>query len=1419
MNEDAPHRLGIDIGSTTVKTLLLDPAGEIVETRYLRHGAAALATLGLLIEELGELYPHLNARMAMTGSGALALSTVLGIPFEHEVRSAAKALRSLAPETDVAVELGGEDAKILFFGQNIDQRMNENCAGGTGAFIDQMAALLRTDASGLDALAAKHTVVYPIAARCGVFAKTDVVTLINEGAAREDIAASIFQAVVDQTIGGLACGRSIKGHVAFLGGPLHFLPQLRRRFEITLGLDEAHSIRLPQAQYTVALGAALSAVGPPLPLAELRRRFAASQRGYRQSPNGLVPLFANEDARATFKARHDLEQVPHSDAATSTGEVFLGLDVGSTTVKAVLIDALGRVLAQGYRRNRGNPLPVITAMLAEMLDSLPPSAHLRCAAATGYGAEFACVAVGVDIAEVETVAHCKAACSLRPNVSFLLDIGGQDIKCLKIKDGCIQGISLNEACSAGCGAFLENFAATLNMSIDDFVRCALTSRHPVDLGTRCTVFMNSKVKQAQKEGAKVEDIAAGLCYSVIRNALYKVLRIRRPQELGDNIVVQGGSFNNDALLRALELLLGREVYRPHLSGLMGAYGAAIIARERAAEHGMSSLLSAAAMRDLSCTTSTARCPGCHNRCVLTTSNFSDGRTFRTGNRCTKGNGKKRPEHPPMPDIFAWKQQRLFEHYHPLPESKAPRGRLGIPRALNIFENYPFWFTLFTELGYRVELSSPTSRTLYDSGLASMPSQSVCYPAKLAHGHVQDLMDRGLTRIFFPCINTAERLGKPPGSADFNCPVVAGYPQVVRLNAEDLHSRGITVHTPFLTLQSHSALVRVLRGELGLPAGELRRAVRRAAAAHEHYRAELRAEGERILAWIEQTNSFGVILAGRPYHADPGIHHGLPDLVCSLGAAVLSEDSIAHLAQPGDLRVVDQWSYHSRLYHAAALAAQRPHLELVQLTSFGCGIDAVTADQVAEILARGEKMFTLIKIDEGSSLGAARIRIRSLMAAVRDKQRASGGRPFADLSPPQESRTERVLFTDSMRATHDLLIPQMAPLHFPLIEEVFHRGGHRARLLEKFNPEAVESGLTHVHNDACYPALVAIGQLMHTLESGDCDPERTALLLSQTAGSCRATNYIPLLRKALYESGLHHIPVLSFNVAGMDEHPGFNVDGTLLRRGMRAAIYGDLLQRFCLRTRPYEKNAGDAERLVERWTRHIRANLLGGEPRKEHDAAMLHMAEDFAGIPVRDDPKPQVGIVGEILLKYHPAANNNAVKLVEAEGGEAVLPDIIDFVLYDLYDSVFQAQKLGGSLKTAAADFLRIQFVEWMRRSARKALKAFPRFGNMPRLSELRGMATQVVSLGNQAGEGWLLTADMINFIQNGVPNILCLQPFGCLPNHITGKGVVKELTRRWPEANIGLIDYDPGASEANQINRIKLIMAAAHEKLEKPHRA
>ena len=1433
--------LGLDVGSTTVKLALITAAGDVLEAHYLRHGAAVRHTLASLIGEVAGRHPELVVKAAITGSAALELADRLGIPFIQEVMAAAKAITRFAPHTDVAVELGGEDAKILYFDQGMELRMNEACAGGTGAFIDQMATLLDTDAPGLNALAARHTTVYPIASRCGVFAKTDIVPLLNEGAARSDLAASIFQAVVEQTIGGLACGHPIRGNVAFLGGPLHFLTELKRQFVSTLELPPEAVVDVPDAQFMVALGAALCAAtqtpdkkrggsaSAPVTLRELAARMESITSEPAVAPSPLPPLFADVADYARFRARHDKETVARNDLQNASGPVYLGIDLGSTTVKTALIDEHGALLASWYGRNQGDPLSGLVPCLIELLRSLPPTATLRASAATGYGAQLAEAALGLDFVDVETVAHVKAACTLAPDTTYVIDIGGQDMKCLKAEQGIIAGVTLNEACSAGCGAFLETFARSLNLNMETFVQLALFAEHPVDLGSRCTVFMNSKVKQAQKEGAKIGDIAAGLCYAVVRNALYKVLRLRDPAELGNRVLVQGGSFLNDALLRVMENLLRHEVYRPDIAGLMGAYGAALIARERSAaqENPGKARLSAESLQALRMTTKTARCNGCGNHCLLTVNTFSNGRKLVSGNRCEKGAaGQAGSVKTAAPDnLYAWKEKRLFD-YPPLPLASAPRGRLGIPRVLNLYEHYPFWFTLFTRLGYRVEISPPSRREVFALGLASVPSQSVCYPAKLAHGHVLALIKSGVHSIFFPCVPRETKESEQAADC-YNCPVVCGYPQVVRMNTDEVREKGCTLHTPFVQPAHDRSLVRALAQEFNIPAKEVREAVKAARAELEAYRADLRAEGERVLARLEAEGGLGIVLGGRPYHADPAVHHGLPDLIASLGAAVLSEDSVAHLGtlelkkEASNLRVVDQWTYHSRLYRAAALVCARPNLELVQLTSFGCGLDAITADQVCELLIRAGKLHTLIKIDEGASLGAARIRLRSLMAAVRDRHErqprakvaspAEQPAPLRELLPPSLTPPSAPVFTKAMRETHTILAPQLAPLHFDLLASALNSAGYRVEVLPKVSRANIETGLNVVHNDACYPALVVIGQLVDALRSGLYDPARTALLLAQTCGPCRASNYPALLRKALSECGFPSVPVLTVSSGSREKQPGFSISAGLLHKLVLGCLYGDMLQRLSLFTRTYERRDGDTQDRLEHWTRRAKSVIMRGDSAifREH---MALIARDFMEIPRDYEPRPRVGVVGEILLKYHPDANNQVLEIIRQEGGEPVLTDFTDFLLYCLMDQLFDWRFLGGGSVAAMSSWLLIQRIELLRNAMRQAVENVPYGRLLPpvsRISHLGDRVNEVISTGNCAGEGWLLTADMLELIDCGVSNVLCLQPFGCLPNHITGKGVIRELKRVRPQSNIMAIDYDPGTSETNQINRIKLFMSMA----------
>ncbi len=1436
--------IGLDIGSTTVKLVVLDPSSSVLYARYQRHLSDVRATVAQLFREAlaDRSLSGLSFTLAATGSGAIALTEDFDIPFVQEVIASAESIRRRIPDVDVTIELGGEDAKITFFTGGVEQRMNETCAGGTGAFIDQMAAFLNTDAAGLNELAARSRNVYPIASRCGVFAKTDILPLLNEGCAREDIAASIFQAVVEQAVSGLACGRVIQGKVAFLGGPLAFLTSLRQRFVETLELTEENAIFPERAEYFVALGTALhSLYRHELPRAEQQvgeRAWTAAElsaladdlvsTAHAPHAESLPPLFDSAAELRDFRTRHASHSAPRirleelEGTAEVPAKLYLGIDAGSTTIKSVLIDDKGRIVHSTYGASQGRPLDAAVDILKGVYQILPAHAAIAGAGVTGYGGGLIRAGLHVDVDEVETLAHCKAAQFFLPNVSFVLDIGGQDIKCLHVKDGIVDKIQLNEACSAGCGSFIETFAKSLGMDLTDFVSEALSARHPVDLGTRCTVFMNSRVKQAQKEGRSVGDIAAGLSYSVVKNALYKVIKISSPEELGEHVIAQGGSFKNDALLRALELSLDREVLRLDIAGLMGAFGAALIARENAEAcegYAGSTLLSREELAAFQSESTVTRCKGCSNHCLLTISRFSDGSRFISGNRCEKGAGTARANKE-LPNLFDYKYKRLFKHYEPLPLDKAPRGVVGIPRVLNMYEDYPMWFTLFTRLGFRVELSSASSKALYAHGMSTIPSQTVCYPAKLSHGHVMELISKGVRRIFYPCI-AFERQEFFTQHNRYNCPVVGGYPELLKNNVEKLREIGVELICPFLPLELDALTNNLLMLDLfkDIPYWEVSEALAEAFREKKKFKEDLKKKGEEALEWLTANDRMGIILAGHPYHVDPEVHHGIPDLITASGLAVLSEDSVAHLMpDPGRLRVVDQWTYHARLYRAAAYAAQSDQVSLVQLVSFGCGLDAVTADQVEEILAASGRLYTQIKIDEGANLGAARIRVRSLLATMRERRRHTDRKPSLALPSMDVIRAMEddrdwtpPPFTEEMRETHTILIPQMSPLHFQFLPTMLRACGYKAELLESVEKEAVEEGLRHVNNDVCYPAIIVIGQLLHALKSGKYDMKKVAVILSQTGGGCRATNYISFLHKALKECGLNDIPVISFNMSGLNRNPGFHVSGKMLLRGALTLFCGDALMRMLYRTRPYEQEKGSAEALASRWASVLDADIYDGAVMNTY-RHIRQAVQEFDALPLQEGfRRPQVGLVGEILLKYHPNANNNAVKVVESEGGEAVMPDFTDFILYGLYDEVYRWKHFNGSFRKAMVSQFLLHILLTLRLPLRHVLGRSRRFEPPLAFRKLRELVNGVVSLGQQTGEGWLLTAEMMELLHGRIQNILCMQPFGCLPNHITGKGVIKELKRRFPEANIAAVDYDPGASEVNQINRIKLMMAVARQ--------
>ena len=1687
-----PLRVGLDIGSTTVKAVVLDQSdslGDTLFSDYRRHHANVRATVAGLLVDIHKKLVDLGRgdepiRLSITGSGGLALADNLHVPFIQEVIAETEAIDKEYPQADVIIELGGEDAKITYLKPTPEQRMNGSCAGGTGAFIDQMSTLLDTDAAGLNEMAKSYENLYPIASRCGVFAKTDLQPLINDGAAKPDLAASIFTAVATQTIAGLASGRPIHGTVIFLGGPLFFMSELRAAFQRALEGKVDEFIVPTDAHLYVAYGSALQADTDSddqghhfeaYTCDEILKRLDELKNLPSNTPT-MPPLFPTEADREDFNKRHHKEHIHIGTLEGAHGPHFLGIDAGSTTIKATLVNDDREIVWSSYANNEGSPLTAAINIVKKIQSELPEGAWIARSCATGYGEGLITTGLHLDEGVVETMAHYRGAEMVSPGVTAVIDIGGQDMKYLAITDGVIDSIAVNEACSSGCGSFLQTFAMSMGLTIQEFTQKALASTHPVDLGSRCTVFMNSSVKQAQKEGASIEDIAAGLCYSVVRNALYKVIKLRDSGELGDTVVVQGGTFLNDAVLRAFELLTEREVTRPNIAGLMGAFGAALTARmhyqdeadhldvvvkadgsEEQSEaepapksgpkaaafkktepakpevhvvvvdgvaHTASSILTGEALDNMSMTTERDVCKLCQNHCKLTITTFSDGSRFVTGNRCERG-GDAKKKRSDRPNLYDYKYKRCFA-YRRLTDKAATRGEIGIPRALNMYENYPFWFTLLTSLGFKVMISGRSSHELFETGIESIASENICYPAKLVHGHIKWLLNKGMKTIFYPCVSYEDNL-VPNTDNHYNCPVVANYPLVVGANMPELRDPDVRYMHPYFNLANHELMVDRIVEEFAwasVSREEAETAVKAAYAEDKVFKHDVQQEGLKALAYMKEHDCRGIVLAGRPYHIDPEINHGIPETICALGMVVLSEDSICEL-QPGEkldltdflsegeedprkknangfrhvddrkvtvnrmpLRVTNQWAYHSRLYAAAHFVASYPGLELVQLNSFGCGLDAITTDQVAEILADKADVYTLLKIDEVSNLGAAKIRLRSLKAAVeereankarmakaalatsdesgsaesdaprnaahaaaqaaarkaqeqaesdlataqaalaeaqaavaaaeakvkaadrpvdaadagsdaaapanapkstgfrktgskaptpgrqvlldatmaanpkltkamRDASKRAAKRDIADVrlaalgdgttndaanakSKSAKSKSghnnatmsryaHREKFVKDMKKDYTIVAPQMSPIHFSLVESVIRSGGYKFDILKHASREDVETGLKYVNNDACYPAIMVIGQLIDAILEGKYDPDKVCLAITQTGGMCRATNYFGLIRKALIDAGYPQIPVIAISTQGLEDNPGFKVTPALLHRTVKALILGDLLMKCLYRVRPYEVEKGAANRLYEQWDVIVREALEHHGFSKTaaktpwlkrrylpYPVLAREIVKSFDALPLKDVPrKVRVGVVGEILVKYQPDANNHVVDVIESQDCEAVVPGIMEFMTTRPYITDWNEKNLGmGGNKTLYA------LMRWSLDRYNAPIKAaiatshgkFKQDDPMPELVE---KAAEVTSIGVQAGEGWLLTAEILELIEQGCPNVICAQPFACLPNHVTGRGMFGKIRRLHPEANIVSIDYDPGASEANQLNRIKLMIAAA----KKAHKA
>ncbi|HHX68989.1 MAG TPA: 2-hydroxyacyl-CoA dehydratase [Gallicola sp.] len=1395
--------MGLDVGSTTVKLVIIDKDNNLKYSVYKRHKSNVEETVKNVLTDAYKQFENEDVTIMVTGSGGMFVEKYWNMNFIQEVVSGTTAIRTLIPETDVAIELGGEDSKITYISGSVEQRMNSICAGGTGAFIDQMASLIETDAAGLNELAKNYKKVFPIASRCGVFAKTDIQALINQGASKEDIAVSVFQSVVNQTISNLACGRPIRGNIALLGGPLHFLSELAERFKETLGEEENNFIVPENSQVFVAIGAAIASKElESVPFKAIINKINEKVEVEIDTENILEPLFENEEELKDFKEIHKNEKEKYADLSTYEGNCYLGIDAGSTTSKVVLIDEDNNILYTHYANNLGKPLELVIEVLKDIYGKLNSKARIVSSGITGYGEDFIKAAIGVDVGEVETIAHYRAAKFFDKDVDFILDIGGQDMKAMHITDGIIDSIQLNEACSSGCGSFIETFAKSLGLTVEEFQNEALKSKHPVDLGSRCTVFMNSKVKQAQKEGATVADIAAGLCYSVIKNAIQKVIKVRDPKKLGKNIVVQGGTFYGDAILRAFEKVTGRVPTRPNIAGLMGAMGMALIAKEKST--GVSTLADEEFINNFSYTQKQTNCKLCSNQCALSINIFSNGKKYITGNRCERGAGIRISENDKLPNLYEYKYNRLFNYYESLPEEKAIKGKVGIPRVLNMYENYPFWHTFFTSLGYEVILSGPSSREMYERGIDSITSETACYPAKMVHGHIEELIEKDVDLIFYPSIFYEKQEYKNVDN-NINCPVVTGYPEVIKNNLENLVNKNIKFKNPFLSLQDKKRLAKRLIEELedeNLEAKNISNAVDKAWDELEKFRMDVKEEGRRAQEYLKENNLKAIVLAGRPYHIDPGINHGIPELILSLGWGVLSEDSILTYDDDidGELRVLDQWVYHSRLYRAAKVVGEREDLELVQLNSFGCGIDAVTTDQVNEILKSYGKIYTVIKIDEVSNLGAIKIRLRSLTQALKDRK---------FVKPKNIQVPKKVSFTKEMKKKHTILAPQMAPDHFEIMQAALEAEGYKFEFLKTVDSKVIDEGLKYVNNDSCYPSITVVGQMMEAVESGRYDNDNISLLMTQTGGACRASNYVGFIRKALAEAGYPNIPVIALSAQGIETNPGFNITLTLGHKLIIAVLYGDLIMRVSNATRPYEVNKNETDNLKKYWIEKCRKDIQTNKI-SVFKNNVKQIISDFSNIEVENKVIPKVGIVGEILVKYLPEANNNLQKILESEGTEVVLPDLMDFLMYCLRNAHHKNTLLSkgkiGSIVSGAG----VKFIEYYRNFVREELKK-SKYSAPLFITDLEKNAEKVVSLGNQYGEGWLLTAEMIELIEDGANNIVCIQPFGCLPNHITGKGVIKKIRQLYPQANIIPIDYDPGASEVNQVNRVKLMLSQAKE--------
>lgn len=1393
-----PYKIGIDVGSTTAKMVILDTNDTLVFSRYERHNTHPGSLLATFFEEAQRTLGDIEASAIVTGSIGMGFAEKLQVPFMQEVSAATQYTRYRYPKASALIDIGGEDAKIVFFDQHsTDLRMNGNCAGGTGAFIDQMAVLLGVETEQLDTLAHEAKHIHPIAARCGVFSKTDIQNLMSRNVPKEDITASIFHAVAVQTIVTLARGHNIVAPILLCGGPLTFIPSLRKAFADYLHLKDGDFILPPNGNLLPALGCAIS-------VEEKGARSLSAWKLLMEQPSlswhkesSLPQLFESESAHEAWNKAKSCYEIPHKELQGGAQDAVIGIDSGSTTTKMVVTDLQGNILYTYYAPNNGNPVDAASkafVALQEYCTAHGTQLEVHGTCSTGYGEELIKAAFGLHTSIIETIAHYKAARRLIPDVSFILDIGGQDMKAIFVEKNAITRMELNEACSSGCGSFIETFARTLGYSVADFAHMACTAPAPCDLGTRCTVFMNSKVKQVLREGASIADIAAGLSYSVIKNCLYKVLKIKDSRELGKHIVVQGGTLRNDAIVRAFERLTGTDVARSNHPELMGAYGCALTAIEKQhAAQGLHNYLDNAGF-----TTRLMQCKGCENHCTVCRYTFDNGNTYYSGNKCETIFSNKGHDAVKGENIYDIKYRLLFDNRHSSPSHQPGLPKIGIPRALNMYEDYPFWHTLFTACGIEVILSDASTFSKYEEALPTVMSDNICFPAKLAHSHIRNLIEKGVDRIFMPYV-VYERKDDTRTSNAYNCPIVSGYSDVIR----NAMTPDVPIDSPAITFADDTLLARQCIDyllHLGISRDTAHKAFIEAQKAQKEYTTQIQQEARRIFDTSRRNHRITIVLAGRPYHTDPLIQHKISGMIAELGANVISDDIVRgdNDTPIGESYLVQQWSYINRILKAAAWTAQQgDDVHFVQITSFGCGPDAFLLDETRDILHRHGKPFTLLKVDDVNNIGSLKLRMRSLIESLHTDHNTALHTPFVAMPVFKKSDKRK-----------KILAPYFSEYITPLLHPLFELAGYDVEVLPIDNLESAETGLKYANNEVCYPATLVTGSLIKALQSGRYDINNTAVAITQTGGQCRATNYVSLIKRALVSAGFANTPVVTLGVHGniYNEQEGFNIPWARITPiALASVLFADTLSRFYHATVVREKAPGIAAQLRDHYLQAATTPIRANQPDK-----LLHLiaeaATDFDNACLNSE-RPKVGIVGEIFLKFNAFSHQHIPEFLTEQGIEVVPPALLPLFTQSFVNIETNRRLLlkNSRIPTFAIQLL-YKYVARQIKRFNRAASAFRYYIPFDNIYEDAERSHEIVSEAAQFGEGWLLPGEVASFASNGINNVISLQPFGCIANHILSKGIEKRIHALYPRLNFLSLDFDGGVSNVNVVNRLWLFI-------------